>query len=317
MPVDYAAVLAARTRLAGVVRRTPVLTSGHLDRLAGCQVFLKCENLQRVGAFKFRGASNAVLALAPGEAARGVATHSSGNHAQALAKAARARGIPAWVVMPENAPAVKVAAVKGYGAEVVSCAPTLEAREAAAAAIVARTGATLVHPFDDPRVIAGQGTAALELLEDAGGLDAILVPVGGGGLLSGTAVAAAGASPGTRVHGTEPALADDAARGFASGVRQPALPPRTIADGLRTSLSPRTFALIRRLAAGIETVPEDGIVAAQRLLFERVKLVVETSSAVPVAALLQGMPSLAGKRVGVILSGGNVDLDQLPWTSRS
>ncbi len=306
------AVRQAAERLRGLVHRTPVLTSRTLDGWAGCRVFVKCENLQRVGAFKFRGAMNAVLSLADDRASRGVATHSSGNHAAALALAARLRGVPAFVVMPEGAPPVKRAAVAGYGATITPCAPTLEAREAGLAAVVERTGAEVIHPYDDPRVIAGQGTAALELCEEAGPLDALLVPVGGGGLASGTCLAAAGAWPATRVFGAEPALADDAARSLETGVLQPPRPPVTVADGLRTALSARTFAILRARLAGMRTVSEEDIVAAMRKVWERLKILIEPSSAVPVAALL-AEPGAFGGRVGVILSGGNVDLDHLPW----
>jgi threonine dehydratase len=300
-------------RLIGAqVHLTPVLTSRELDRRAGCRVFFKCENLQRAGAFKFRGASNAVLALTAEAAARGVATHSSGNHAAALALAARLRGIPCQVVMPEGAPPVKRSAVLAYGAELVGCAPTLEAREAGLAALLAARGAEAVHPYDDPRVIAGQGTAALELLEQVGPLDAILVPVGGGGLASGTCLAAGLAAPRTRVFGVEPALADDACRSLETGVRQPPRPPVTLADGLRTALSERTFGLLRAYLAGMRRVSEEALVQAMRLVWERMKLVIEPSSAVPLAALL-AEPGAFGERVGVILTGGNADLDRLPW----
>ncbi|HOX46610.1 MAG TPA: threonine/serine dehydratase [Myxococcota bacterium] len=302
----------AAERLRGLVRRTPVLTSRTLDGWAGCQVFLKCENFQSVGAFKFRGATNAVRSLTDAQARRGVATHSSGNHAAALALAARQRGVPAYVVMPDNAPPVKRAAVAGYGATIQGCAPTLPAREAGLREVVERTGAEVVHPYDDARVIAGQGTAALELCEEAGPLDAVLVPVGGGGLASGTCLAAALAAPGTRVFGVEPALADDAARSLETGVLQPPRPPITVADGLRTALSERTFAILRARLAGMRTVSEQDIVGAMRRVWERLKILIEPSSAVPVAALL-AEPGAFGKRVGVILSGGNVDLDHLPW----
>jgi threonine dehydratase len=306
-------VRAAAARIAGEAHRTPVHTSEGLDALVGMRLFFKCENLQKVGAFKYRGATNAVRSLTDDEAARGVLTHSSGNHAQALALAAKRRGVPAWVVMPTNAPGVKRRAVEGYGAEIVPCEPTLEAREAGAAEVQARTGATFVHPYDDPRIVAGQGTAALELLEDVPDLDAVIAPVGGGGLCSGTCIAVHGLSPRTRVYGSEPAAADDAARSLASGELIPVGAADTIADGLRTSLSPLTFGILRAHVAGIPTVTEDEIVSAMRAIWERLKLVVEPSAAVPLAALARLHPELAGKRLGVILSGGNVDLDRLPW----
>lgn len=312
-------VRAAADRIRGHVHRTPVITCSSLDRMSGARLHFKCENLQKVGAFKFRGATNAVLCLTDEQAARGVATHSSGNHAAALALAAARRGVPAHIVMPRTAPAVKKAAVAAYGAHIVWCEPTVAAREEALAAVVAETGATFVHPYDHPDVIAGQGTAALELLEDVPDLDLLVAPIGGGGLLSGTTLAAAGRA---RVLGAEPAGADDACRSLRDGHLYPSVAPRTIADGLLTSLSERTFAILRG-AAGVPcvervvTVSEEAIVAAMRHLFERAKLVVEPSAAVPLAALLSEALDVAGARVGVILSGGNVDLDRLPWTLTS
>lgn len=301
----------ARERIAPFVHHTPVLTSRTLDARSGAQLFFKCENLQRVGAFKFRGACNAVFALPHDDAAAGVATHSSGNHAQAVALAAQLRGIPAHIVMPTDAPAAKRAAVQGYGGRIVDCAPTLEAREETLAAVVAQTGAIPIHPYDDPRVIAGQGTAALELFEEVPDLDVVLVPVGGGGLASGTALAARYVAPEVRVMGCEPALADDAAEGFRRGVRLPPRPPLTIADGLRTALGELPFAILREHLAAMHTVTEEAIVVAMRWVWERMKLVIEPSAAVPVAAALRG--ECEGARVGVILSGGNLDLDRLPW----
>ncbi|MCU0291069.1 MAG: pyridoxal-phosphate dependent enzyme [Thermoanaerobaculaceae bacterium] len=309
----HADVLAAAGRITAAVHRTPVITCRALDALTGARLHLKCENLQKVGAFKARGACNAVLSLSDEQARRGVATHSSGNHAAALAYAAGLRGIPVHVVMPRTSRAVKKAAVAGYGARIVECEPTQAAREATLAEVVRSTGATFIHPYNDPRVIAGQGTAALELLADAGPLDALLTPVGGGGLLSGTCLAAAGASPAAAVWGTEPAGADDAFRSLAQGRIVPSVDPRTVADGLLTSLGELTFAIIREHVRGIVTVSEDAIVAAMRLIWERTKLVVEPSSAVPLAALLEGKLDLGGQRVGIILSGGNVDLGELPW----
>ncbi len=315
LPVTIDDVRAAAERIRRYAHRTPVLTCSSLDRMAGARLFFKCENLQKVGAFKFRGACNAVLSLTDAEAARGVATHSSGNHAAALALAARLRGIPSRVVMPRNAREIKKAAVAGYGAEITECEPTLAAREATLAAIVAASGATVVHPYNDPRVIAGQGTAALELLAEVDGLDLVVAPVGGGGLLSGTAIAVAALSPETAVWGAEPAGADDAWRSLRDGRIVPSVDPRTIADGLLTSLGEHTFAILRARVAGIVTVGEEAIVAAMRHVWERMKILIEPSSAVPLAALLEGRLAVAGKRVGIIVSGGNVDLDGLPWSA--
>ncbi len=309
-------VIEAAARLSGRIHRTPVFRSATLDARTGASVYLKCENLQKVGAFKFRGATHALLRLSPEELRRGVTTHSSGNHAQALARAAREAGVPACVVMPETAPRPKRQAVLGYGAEVVTCAPTQAAREASVREVVAERGMTLVHPFDDDRVIAGQGTAALELIEEVPDLDRILVPVGGGGLASGTGLAAASRSGGPRVVGVEPAMADDARRSLAAGRILPSGDPRTVADGLRTSLSERTFALVSRYLEGIVAVEEAAIVAAMRFLLERTKILVEASAAVPVAALLEGAVPVEGQKVGVILSGGNADLDALPWVGK-
>jgi threonine dehydratase len=301
----------AAKRLAPWVHRTPVLTSRTLDGRCGGTVFLKCENFQRVGAFKFRGAMNAVQQLTANERAAGVITHSSGNHAQALALAGQLVGVPVCIVMPRTAPAVKKAATEGYGARVVLCEPTLASREATVAELMARHGYVLVHPFNDWRVIAGQGTAAWELLDEAGALDLVVCPVGGGGLLSGTALTVKSRSPQTRVIGVEPAAADDARRSLECGKILPSNDPRTIADGLLTSLGPRTFAVIRRDVDAIVTADEAAILAAMRFLWERLKVVVEPSSAVAVAPILQGSLLVPGLRVGVILTGGNVDLDPL------
>jgi threonine dehydratase len=305
----------AAARIAGQVHRTPVLTCRSLDEMAGAQLFFKCENLQRVGAFKLRGATNAVRSLGDAEAARGVATHSSGNHAAALALAARTRGVPAWVVMPRTAPAVKRAAVAGYGARIVTCAPTLAAREAALDEVVRESGAAVVHPYNDARVIAGQGTAALELLDEVPRLDVVMTPVGGGGLLSGTAIAARGLAPGIRVIGAEPVGADDACRSLAAGEILPSVNPRTVCDGLLTSLGSLTFAAIRAHVERIVTVDDEAIVRALRHVLERMKIVIEPSSAVPVAVALAHVVDLRGLRVGIILSGGNVDFDRLPWSA--
>ena len=311
--VDLATVRAAHARIRPHVHRTPVLTSRSLDAAMGATLFFKCENLQKVGAFKARGACNAVFSLDDAEARRGVVTHSSGNHGAAVAWAAARRGIPAWVVMPDNSAEVKKAAVQGLGAAVRYCAPTLAARDTTCAAVQAETGALLIHPFDDWRVIAGQGTAALELLEEIPDLDAILTPVGGGGLLSGTAIAARAIKPSIAVYGAEPAGADDAWRSLQSGHIVPQTDPRTIADGLRSSLGVKTFAVLSKLVDAIGTTSEPAIVQAMRLAWEKLKLIIEPSSAVPLAALLERKLPVAGRRVGIVISGGNVDLDRLPW----
>ncbi len=315
----YAATLSdirtAAERIRDKAHLTPVLTCGTLDRLAGRRLFFKCEQLQKVGAFKFRGACNALFSLGEAEVARGVLTHSSGNHAQALALAARMRGVAAHIVMPDNASPVKRRAVEDYGGRVVSCRPTLEARETTAAAVAEKTGATFIHPYDDPRIIAGQGTAALELLAQVEGLDAIIAPVGGGGLLSGTCVAARGIDSRVRLLAGEPQGADDAARSLAAGRLIPQTAPDTLADGLLTSLGQLTWPIIRDHVEKVITVSDSEIVAAMRLAWERAKLMVEPSSAVALAAVLStAFTALPGmERVGVILSGGNVELENLPW----
>ena len=312
---DLAAVRDAAARISGIVHRTPVMTCDTLDRLAGRRLFFKCENLQKVGAFKYRGATNAVRKLSDAEAAKGVVTHSSGNHAQALALAARERGVPAYIVMPRNAPAVKRAAVEGYGGQVTACEPNLADRERCANELVAKTGATLIPPFDHTDVIAGQGTTALELLEDVPDLDAIVTPVGGGGLLAGCAVAARGVKPGVRVFGAEPLGADDAARSKAAGEWLPQTAPNTIADGLLTSTGSLTWPIIRDQVERVFTVTDDEIRAAMRLIWERMKLIVEPSGAVGAAvALTAAFRALAGaEKVGIVFSGGNVSLDKLCW----
>ena len=303
----------AAARIEGMVHRTPVMTCSSLNDRVGAQVFCKCENFQKAGAFKFRGASNAVLSLSDSEARRGVATHSSGNHGAALALAANIRGVPARIVMPSNAPQSKRAAVAAYGGTIVYCEPTQEAREATLEIVVRETGAVFVHPYNNDKVIAGQGTAALEFCAEVPRLDVILAPVGGGGLISGTALTAAECSVGTRVVAAEPEAADDAYRSLQAGTILSANNPDTVADGLRTSLGELTFAIIRSHVAQIVTVSEDAIVAAMHYVWERMKIVIEPSSAVPVAALLDGGLDLAGQCVGVILTGGNVDLLRLPW----
>ena len=306
-------VFDAAARIDGHATRTPVLTSSTLDTMFATRLFFKCENFQKAGAFKFRGACNTVFSLSQSEARRGVATHSSGNHGAALALAARWRGIPCRVVMPRNAPRVKKAAVAGYGAEIDFCAPTLAAREASLEAIVARTMAVVVHPYDDSRVIAGQGTVALELLDALPDLDLVLVPIGGGGLAAGTALTVKSRSPETRVIAVEPQGADDTYRSFRAGERLPSVAPQTIADGLLTSVGVRNFALVQRFVDDIVTVGETAIVRSMRLMWERMKVVVEPSAAVPLAALVEERIDVRGKRVGIVLSGGNVDLDRLPW----
>jgi threonine dehydratase len=306
---DFDSVRAAAGRLRGVAHRTPVVTSRTLDGLAGATVLLKCENLQRGGAFKFRGAYNAVSRLSEAERRAGVLTFSSGNHAQAVALTGRILGVRTAVVMPENAPAAKVEATRGYGAEVILYDPAAASREEIAGRLRDERGMTLIPPYDHADVVAGQGTAALELFEEAGALDAVLAPCGGGGLLSGTALAARGMAPGCRVVGVEPELADDATRSFRTGELQRVHNPPTIADGLRTpALGNVTFPLVRAHVDDMRTVSEAEIVEAMRFLWTRTKLVVEPSGAVPVAALLAGIPELRGARIGVVLSGGNVDL---------
>jgi threonine dehydratase len=299
-------VRTAAARIDGRVHRTPVHTSGTVDAELGCRVFFKCENLQKVGAFKARGATNAVFALGEAEAARGVVTHSSGNHAAALAFAAGQRGVPCTVVMPRQAPAVKVEAVRGYGAEIVFCEPA--EREATCARVAAERGAVVVHPFEDPLVIAGQGTAALELLEEVPDLDVVMTPVGGGGLLAGTAITVAAMRPAARVIGAEPEAVDDAARSLRSGERQPRVEnPQTACDGLLTALGAPNFAILRAHGVEVLTAPEAAILAAARTHLERMKLVVEPSGAVPLAVLRTHRARFAGLRVGIVISGGNTD----------
>lgn len=293
--------------------RTPVLTSKSIDAIVGGKLLFKCENFQKVGAFKFRGACHAVFSLSDEEAQKGVATHSSGNHAAALALAAKMRGIEALIVMPDNSPEIKKKAVAGYGAKITFCKPTLEARENTLESVIAETGAVEIHPYNHFHVIAGQGTAAKELIEDEGDFDLILTPVGGGGLLSGTALTAKHLLPDCRVVAVEPAGADDAARSFHSGKWVPSENPKTIADGLLTSLGERNFQMIQNYVDDVVTVSEVGIVKAMRMIWERMKIIVEPSSAVPLAAVLEQKVDVAGKRVGIILSGGNVDLNRLPF----
>lgn len=306
-------VLAAAARIAPHAHATPVLRSRALDALAGCELHFKAEPLQRSGAFKFRGACNAVWALDDASAARGVVTHSSGNHGAALALAAQTRGIACHVVVPEGANAAKRANIERYGAQLHTCAPTIDAREAAAARVQADTGATLIHPYTHPHVIAGQGTAALELLNAQGPLDTLVAPVGGGGLLSGTAIAAAATAPACRVVGAEPEGAAVTANSLAAGERRIDFVPDTVCDGLRGTLGEPNFALLRAHGVEVLTVSDADTLAAMRLLWQCLKLLVEPSSAIALAAILQQRDRFAGQRVGVLLSGGNVDLAALPW----
>ncbi len=312
-PPVFDDVLSAAARIAPHAHATPVLRSRGLDAIAGCTLHFKAEPLQRAGAFKFRGACNAVWSLDEATAARGVVTHSSGNHGGALALAARTRGIPCHVVVPENAVQAKLAAIEAYGAILHRCAPTIAAREAACARVQADTGAELVHPYTDPRVIAGQGTATLELLGQAGPLDAIVVPVGGGGLASGTAIAARALAPDCRVFGAEPAGAAETFESLHRGERVTDFVPDTICDGLRGTLGAPNFELLRKHGVEVSTVGDDATVAAMRLLLQRMKLLVEPSSAIALAMVLDRRERFAGQRVGIVLSGGNVDLDALPW----
>ena len=306
-------VLAAQARIVGHVHRTPVLTSRLLDEHTGAHIAFKAENLQRAGAFKARGATNAVLSLGPDAATLGVATHSSGNHGAALALAAADRGIAAHIVMPSNAPSVKKAAVAAYGARIIECEPTLEARESTLAQVVATTGAHVVHPYDDARVIAGQGTVALEILEQVPQVDVVVVPVGGGGLLGGVALAIKSLRPQVEVVAIEPAGADDAFRSFGLGRRILQTSPNTIADGLLTSLGVRNFALIQQYVDTIITVEDAMIVEAMRLQWTRLKTLVEPSGAVTFAGLLEYPERFKGRRVAAVISGGNLDIDKLPW----
>ena len=313
MPLDLAAIRAAHERIRPHIYHTPVLTNARLNAACGGKLFFKCENLQKVGAFKARGATNAVFCLADVEALRGVATHSSGNHGAALARAAKLRGIPAHIVMPSNAAKNKIRAVEGYGGKITFCDPNQAAREGACARIVEQTLATLVHSFEDERVIAGHGTAVIELMEDVRDLDLVLCPVGGGGLLCGTAIAGKALRPQLQVVGTEPAGADDAARSFRAGQRMPLTQVDTIADGLRAPIGELNFAIMREHVDNVVTVSEAAIIAAMRLIWEAVKIVIEPSAAVPYAAILENKIAVANRRVGIVITGGNMDLDTLPW----
>ncbi len=306
-------IKAAHERIRPYVHHTPVMTSQSINRIVGAELFFKCENLQKVGAFKFRGACNSVFSLSDEEAKNGVCTHSSGNHAAALALAARMRGVPSYIVMPENAPEIKKKAVAGYGAQITFCTPTQEARESTLKKVAQQTGATEIHPYNYFNVICGQGTASKELIEDVGYLDIVMAPVGGGGLLSGTALSTKALLPKAKVIAAEPAGADDAFRSFYSRTLHPSINPKTIADGLLTSLGSLTFPIILNEVDQIVTVSEENIVAAMRLIWERMKIIIEPSSAVPLAAILENKLVVANKKVGIILSGGNVDLGKLPF----
>jgi threonine dehydratase len=306
-----ASIAEAHERIRNYIHHTPVMTSASINEMAGCTVYFKCENFQKVGAFKSRGAMNATLKLTPEQRGKGVATHSSGNHAQALARAAKILGMKSYIVMPRTAPDIKKRGVRGYGGEIFECEPTLEARESTLAEVIRKTGAFEIHPFNNYDVMEGQGTCAKELLEETGTLDYLIAPVGGGGLLSGTALATHYFSPSTRVIAGEPALANDAFRSMQSGKIEPASPPASIADGLLTSLGDKTFPIIQEYVQEVITVSEDEIVAAMRIIWERLKIIVETSCAVPFAALLKNKQQFAGKKVGIILTGGNVDLNKV------
>jgi threonine dehydratase len=310
---DYSDIKNAHEIIRKYAHRTPVLTSSSINKIVGADLHFKCENFQKVGAFKFRGACNAVFSLSQMEMEMGVATHSSGNHAAALALAAKIRGIPAYIVMPETSPEIKKKAVAGYGAKITFCKPTLQARESTLAKVVEETGATEIHPYNNFYVIAGQGTAAKELIEDAGEFDIILAPVGGGGLLSGTALSTKHLLPQCKVIAAEPAGADDAFRSFRAGKLIPSVNPKTIADGLLTSLGERNFSIILDKVDDIVTVSEEKIVEAMRLIWERMKIIIEPSSAVPLAVILENKIDVKNKKVGIILSGGNLDLGRLPF----
>jgi threonine dehydratase len=319
----WEAIVAAHARIAPRIHRTQVMTSTSLNAITGAQLFFKCENLQKTGSFKIRGASNAILSLTEKEVAKGIVTQSSGNHGAAVACAAAWRGVPAWIVMPKNAPAVKAEAIEGYRGKIIFCEPSVTARKATCDRVQAETGAYLVHPYDDDRIIAGQATAAKELLEEIGDLDAVFAPVSGGGLLSGTCLGAKGIRPDVHIFGCEPERADDAFRSLTTGTLQSQDSSDTIADGLRASLSPRTFAILRRQVERILLVTEEEIISTARLVWERMKIIIEPSSAVAIAPLLKpgvvaslNLPKRADglpPKLGVIFSGGNVDLSSLPW----
>ncbi|MCG2588760.1 pyridoxal-phosphate dependent enzyme [Rhodohalobacter sulfatireducens] len=309
----YSDIKEAAKRIQGFAHKTPVLQSSFFNQRTGAELFFKCENFQKVGAFKFRGAFNAISQLTEDDGKKGIITHSSGNHAQAVALASKMNGYKATIVMPENAPIVKVNAVRDYGAEIVFCESTIESRQESTDQIISTTGATFIHPYNNADVIAGQGTSAKELLEEVPDLDIIIAPIGGGGLMSGTAIASKSIKPDIKVLGAEPKLADDAYRSFQAGSIQPVLRTDTIADGLRTSLGSLTFQIIKDNVDDIVTVTEESIVRDMRRVWERMKIIIEPSCAVPISALLDGEVDISGKKVGIILTGGNVDLENLPW----
>ena len=306
-------VLAAHERIAPYIHRTPVLTSSYLNDLTGAELFFKCENFQKAGAFKVRGACNAVFGLSDEMAAKGVATHSSGNHALSLSYAAGQRGIPCHVVMPRTAPQAKKDAVRGYGGQITECEPSTSSREAVFAEVEARTGAEFVHPYNDPRVIAGQGTCSRELLEQVDGLEAVVAPIGGGGMISGTCLTLSTIAPGVEVFAAEPLNADDAARSFRAGHIIADDAPETVADGLKVPLKDLTWHFVSGHVKDVLTATEDQIVDAMKLIWKRMKIVMEPSSAVPLACILANRERFRGRRIGVIVTGGNVDLDRLPW----
>ncbi|NGQ90702.1 pyridoxal-phosphate dependent enzyme [Rhodobacter sp. HX-7-19] len=313
MVPTYEDVVAAHARIAPHIHRTPVLTSSFLNELTGAELFFKCENFQKAGAFKVRGASNAVFGLRDDQLERGVATHSSGNHALSLSYAAGRRGIPCTVVMPRTAPQAKKDAVRGYGGVIVECEPSTSSREAVFAEVQARTGADFVHPYNDPRVIAGQGTCSRELMEQVEGLDAVVAPIGGGGMISGTCLTLSSIAPGVEIYAAEPVNADDAARSFRAGHIIADDAPDTVADGLKVPLKELTWHFLRTYATDVLTATEEEIVEAMKLHWKRMKIVIEASCSVPLAVILKNPERFRGKRVGVILTGGNVDLDKLPW----
>jgi threonine dehydratase len=306
-------IKSASDRISPFIHHTPVLTSKLLNNLFGCDMYFKCENFQKVGAFKFRGATNAVLSLNDAEKDRGVVTHSSGNHAAALALAARMNGIKAYIVMPENAPVVKKNAVAGYGAEITYCKPTLQAREETTIHIIEKTGATLIHPYDNFNVICGQGTAALELMEEISNLEVVMAPIGGGGLMSGTSTYVKGINEKTLVIGAEPEAANDAWKSFTTGILTPSFNPLTVADGLLTSLSDLTFSIIRKNVDAIYTVKEESIIKSMLLIWERMKIIIETSSATVLAVIKENADFFRGRKTGLIITGGNVDFRKLPF----
>jgi len=306
-------IKSASDRISPFIHHTPVLTSKLLNNLFGCDMYFKCENFQKVGAFKFRGATNAVLSLNDAEKDRGVVTHSSGNHAAALALAARMSGIKAYIVMPENAPVVKKNAVAGYGAEITYCKPTLQAREETTIHIIEKTGATLIHPYDNFNVICGQGTAALELMEEISNLEVVMAPIGGGGLMSGTSTYVKGINEKTLVIGAEPEAANDAWKSFTTGILTPSFNPLTVADGLLTSLSDLTFSIIRKNVDAIYTVKEESIIKSMLLIWERMKIIIEPSSATVLAVIKENADFFRGRKTGLIITGGNVDFRKLPF----